>query len=39
MTLREDASRSVGVTGRRGAAVTVMVGPARGQPDRTQGSG
>ena len=32
-TLREDASRNFGVTGRRGAAVSVDVGPARGQPD------
>ena len=31
-TFREDASRSVGVTGRREAAVPVEVGPARGQP-------
>ena len=37
MTIREDASRSVGVTGRRGAAVPVEVGPARGQPDQPRG--
>ena len=29
-TLREDASRNFGVTGRRGAAVPVEVGPIRG---------
>ena len=34
MTLREDASRNFGVTGRRGAAVPVEVGPARVQPDQ-----
>ena len=38
-TFREDASRSVGVTGRREAAVPVKTGPARGQPDRTRGAG
>ena len=38
-TLREHASRSVGVTGRRGAAVPVEVGPARGQPDQPRGAG
>ena len=36
---REDASRSVGVTGRRGAAVPVEVGPARGQPDQPRVAG
>ena len=35
----EDTSRSVGVTGRRGAAVPVEVGPARGQPDQTREAG
>ena len=35
----EDASHSVGVTGRRGASVSVEVGPARGQPDQTRGAG
>ena len=34
ITLREDASRNFGVTGRRGAAVPVEVGPARVQPDQ-----
>ena len=38
-TSREDASRGVGVTGRRGAAVPVEVGPARGQPDQPRGAG
>ena len=38
-TFREDASRSVGVTGRREAAVPVEVGPARGQPDHPRGAG
>ena len=38
-TFREDASRSVGVTGRKGAAVPVEVGPARGQPDQPRGAG
>ena len=38
-TFREDASRSVGVTERRGAAVPVEVGPARGQPDQPRGAG
>ena len=38
-TFREDASRSVGVTGRREAAVSVEVGPARGQPDQPRGAG
>ena len=33
-TIREDASRGVGVTGRREAAFPVEVGPARGQPDQ-----
>ena len=37
--LRDDASRSFGVTGRRGAAVSVEVGPARGQPDQPRGTG
>ena len=34
---REYASRSVGAAGRRGAAVPVEVGPARGQPDQHKG--
>ena len=38
-TFREDASRSVGVTGRREAAVPVEVGPARGQPDQPRVAG
>ena len=38
-TFREDTSRSVGVTGRRGAAVPVEVGPARGQPDQLRRAG
>ena len=38
-TFREDASRSVRVTGRREAAVPVEVGPARGQPDQPRGAG
>ena len=38
-TFREDASRSVGVTGRRGTAAPVEVGPARGQPDQPRGAG
>ena len=38
-TLREDASRNFGVTGRRGAAVPVEVGPARGQPDQQRRAG
>ena len=38
-TFREYASRNVGVTGRRGAAVSVKVGPARGQPDPPRGAG
>ena len=38
-TFREDGLRSVGVTGRRGAAVPVEVGPARGQPDQPRGAG
>ena len=38
-TFREDASRSVGVTGRREAAVPVKASPARGQSDRTRGVG
>ena len=38
-TLREDALRIFGVTGRRGAAVPVDVGPARGQPDQQSGAG
>ena len=37
-TLREDASRNCGVTGRRGAAVPVDVDPARGQPDQQRGA-
>ena len=36
---REYISRSVGVTGRRGAAVPVGVGSARGQPDQPRGAG
>ena len=36
-TIRVDASRSVGVKGRKVAAVPVVVGPARGQPDQTRG--
>ena len=36
-TFREDASRSVGVTERRGAAVPVEVGPARAQTDQPFG--
>ena len=39
MIFREDASRNVGVTGRRGVAVIVVVGPARGQPDQPRGAG
>ena len=35
---REDASRSVGVTGCRGAADPVEVGPARSQPDQRRGT-
>ena len=38
-TFREEASRSVEVTGRRGAAVPVEVGPARGQADQPRGAG
>ena len=38
-TFREDASRSVGGTGRMGAAVAVEVGPARSQPDKPMGAG
>ena len=38
-TFREDASRSVGVTERREAAVPVEVGPGRGQPDQPRGAG
>ena len=38
-TFREDASRSIGVTGRMGAAVLVEVSPARGQPDQPRGAG
>ena len=38
-TLREDASRTFRVTGRRGAAVPVEVGPARGQPDQQRRAG
>ena len=38
-TFRVVASRSVGVTGRRGAGVPVEVGLARGQPDQTRGAG
>ena len=33
-TLREDASRNLGVTGRRESAVLVEVDPATGQPDK-----
>ena len=36
---RGGASRIDGVTGRRGAAVLVEVGPARGQPDQPRGAG
>ena len=36
-TFHEDSSRRVGVTGRRGAAVPVEAGPARGQPDHQGG--
>ena len=39
MAIREDASRRVGVTGRREAAVPVDVGPARGQPDQPRAAG
>ena len=39
MAIREDASRRVGVTGRREAAVPVHVGPAMGQPDQPRGAG
>ena len=39
ITLREDASRNFGVTGRRGAAVPVEVSPARGQPDQPRRAG
>ena len=38
-TFREDASGSVGLTGRRGPAVPVEVGPARSQPDQPGGAG
>ena len=38
-TFREDASRGVGVTGRREPAVPVEVGPARGQPDQPRVAG
>ena len=38
-TLREDASRSFGVTGRRRAAVPVEVGPMRGYPDQQRRAG
>ena len=38
-TFRHDASRNVGVTGRRGAAVPVEVGPAKGNPDQQRGAG
>ena len=37
--IRAETSCSVGVTGRRGAAVPVEVGPVRGQPDQTRGTG
>ena len=37
--MREDDSRIFGVTGRRGAAVSVEVGPARGQPVQQQRAG
>ena len=37
--MREDASRKFGVTGRRGAAVPVEVGRARGQPDQQRRAG
>ena len=39
MTLREDASCKFGVTGRRGAAAPVEVGPARDQPDQQRRAG
>ena len=38
-TLHGDASRNLGATGRRGAAVPVEVGPARGQPDHPRRAG
>ena len=38
-TLRGDASRNHGATGRREAAVPVEVGPARGQPDQPRRAG
>ena len=38
-TLRGEASRSLGATGRREAAVPVEVGPARGQPDQPRRAG
>ena len=38
-TLHGDASRNLGSTGRREAAVPVEVGPARGQPDQPRRAG
>ena len=38
-TLHGDASRNLGATGRREAAVPVEVGPARGQPDQPRRAG
>ena len=38
-TLRGEASRNLGATGRREAAVPVEVGPARGQPDQPRRAG
>ena len=38
-TFREDASRSVEVTGRRETAIPVEVGPARGQPEQPRRAG
>ena len=39
ITLRGEASRNLGATGRREAAVPVEVGPARGQPDQPRRAG
>ena len=38
-TLREDAWRDFGVTGRRGTAAPVEIGPAKGQPDQERMAG
>ena len=38
-TLHKEASRNFGVTGRRGVAVPVEVGPIRGQPDQQRRAG